>query len=81
MATLDQARAAKSKVFDLCRARARVVGVGIAKVSDGYGLKVNLEEPPLPGVVLPAVVDDVPVRVTVVGKVRKQSPGERKNYT
>ncbi len=72
VATLQEARAAKRKAFEVCNALARVVGVGIAPLEDGYALKVNLEEPLPVGVSLPGSIDGVPLRVEVVGKIIKQ---------
>ncbi len=62
----QKARAAK--VFGLV---GEVVGVGITRVNDGYGLKVNLRENPGPGVQVPQDVNGVPVRVEVTGPIRK----------
>lgn len=71
LVTLDQARAAKEAAKAAVASVATVVGVGITRVGDGYGVKVNLESVPA-GAVLPASVNGVPVRVEVVGPVRKQ---------
>jgi hypothetical protein len=70
--TLDEARAAKAAALKAFSAIGRVVGVGITRVGDGYGVKVNLQEQPKPGVALPEQVDGVAVRVDVVGAIRKQ---------
>jgi hypothetical protein len=69
--TLEQARAAKPRVLDLFGRLVPVVGVGVTRVDGGYGVKVNLQTPPPPDVTLPADVDGVPVRVEVVGTIRK----------
>jgi hypothetical protein len=69
--TLEEARAAKQKAYEAFRACAKVAGVGISRIAGGYGVKVNLEEPAPEGVVLPDSIDGVPVRVEVVGKIRK----------
>jgi hypothetical protein len=72
--TLAQARAAKSKATALFSALAPVVGVGLTRVGDGYGLKVNLERAPIKP--LPPDVDGVPVRVEIVGRIgKRQTPG------
>ncbi|MGH2703814.1 MAG: hypothetical protein ACRDJ4_01575 [Actinomycetota bacterium] len=46
-------------------------GVGLTRLGDGFGIKVNLtqrdEERPIPD-----QVDGVPVRVETVGTIRKQ---------
>jgi hypothetical protein len=71
--TLDEARAAKARALDKFRkAKASVVGVGITRIDGGYGVKVNLDVPPAPDTELPDVIDGVPVRVEVVGKIRKR---------
>lgn len=72
--TLEEARAAKDRVRKLCARKADVAGVGITRVGDGFGVKVNLTTAPAEGVELPKVVDGVPIKVEVVGPIRKQSP-------
>jgi hypothetical protein len=49
---------------------APVVGVGVTRIDGGYGVKVNLRAPPPEGQI-PESVDGVPVRVEVVGAIRK----------
>lgn len=69
--TLDQARAAK----DRARAALRhlpVVGVGVTRIGDGYGLKVNLTTAPPADATVPAAIDGVPLRLEVVGTIQKQ---------
>jgi hypothetical protein len=68
--TLDEARAAKPRAFDVFSQLAEVVGVGITRINDGYGVKVNIRSEA--GVPLPGDVDGVPVRIEVVGTIRKQ---------
>lgn len=70
--TLEKARAAKTRALDVFRREATVVGVGITRIDGGYGVKVNLQSPPGPGAKLPESIDDVPVRVEVVGQIRKR---------
>jgi hypothetical protein len=70
--TLDEARAAKGPAQTLFQSLAPVVGVGITRIGDGYGLKVNLQSAPPEGTRLPGEVDGVPVRVEVVGLPKKQ---------
>jgi hypothetical protein len=69
--TLDQARAAKARALEVFGRLAAVVGVGITSIDGGYGVRINLREPPAPGVRLPETIDDVPVEVKVVGPIRK----------
>ncbi|MCI0462795.1 MAG: hypothetical protein L0Z62_38095 [Gemmataceae bacterium] len=70
--TLDEVRATKPRAQAVFESLAAVVGVGITRIGDGYGLKVNLRESPPAGTHLPTEVDGVPVRVEVVGQPRKQ---------
>ena len=66
--TLEEARKAKPRALELFEPLAAVVGVGVTRLGEGYGLKVNLESNPPAGTPLPADVDGVPVRVEVVGR-------------
>lgn len=69
--TLEQARAAKPRAMKSLGSLRTLTGVGITRVGNGYGLKVNLEcDPDAP---LPTDVDGVPVRVEVTGRLRKQT--------
>jgi hypothetical protein len=68
--TLEQARAAKSKAAPLLAALP-VVGIGITRIGDGYGLKVNLSECVADSAV-PEHVDGVPIKTEVVGAIRKR---------
>jgi hypothetical protein len=68
--TLEQARAAKAKAAALLAALP-VVGVGITRIGDGYGLKVNLTESVADNAV-PEHVDGVPIKTEVVGEIRKR---------
>ncbi len=69
---IEKARAAKTRALSVFAGLASVGGVGITRVGDGYGLKVNLTEAPSEGVDLPAEVDGVPVVIEIVGSVTKQ---------
>ena len=44
VASLDQARSAKAEAVKEFSRFGEVVGVGIVKLDDGYGLKVNLKQ-------------------------------------
>jgi len=57
--TLQQARAAKHKAVEMFRGTAAVAGIGITRIENGYGLKVDLERPPESP--LPTDVDGVPL--------------------
>jgi hypothetical protein len=69
---LDQACAAKERAKALFADQASVVGIGITRVGDGYGVKVNLKVPPAAGDDFPDSIDGVPIRIEVVGRIRKQ---------
>ena len=69
---MDKARAAKARAHEVFSKLADVVGVGITTIGSEYGLKVNVSSPPPPSNVLPSEVDGVPVRIEVVGKIRKR---------
>jgi hypothetical protein len=69
--TLDEARAAKAKVLAAFGRDPAVVGVGITRIGEGYGVKLNLEAAPAPDANLPKAVDGVPIRIEVVGTIRK----------
>ena len=69
---LERARAAKEQAKLLFARKASVVGVGINRVAGGFGVKVNLSEPPPPDADLPETIDGVPVCVEVVGVIRKR---------
>ena len=64
--------AAKELAKVLFAQKASVVGVGINRVAGGFGVKVNLSEPAPPDADLPETIDGVPVRVEVVGAIRKR---------
>ncbi len=69
--TLDAARDAKGPALEVFGRLADVAGIGITRFDDGFGLKVNLTQEPEPGVELPQEVNGVPVRIEVVGRLRK----------
>jgi hypothetical protein len=72
-ATLEQARAAKDVALKMFAKLAGEFSVGITPWEDGtYGLKVNLTTPPAPSTKFPTEVNGVPVRVEVVGRIRKR---------
>jgi hypothetical protein len=68
-ATLAQARATKARAVKLLTPLADVVGIGITRVGKGFGLKINLRQPPAAGVKLPKKVDGVPLTIEVVGAI------------
>jgi hypothetical protein len=70
--TLEQARAAKTAALQYFEKLGTVVGAGVTRVDDDYAVKINLREPLADGVDVPAEIDGVPVRVEVVGPIRKR---------
>jgi hypothetical protein len=70
--TLEQARAAKAAALRHFENLGTVVGVGVTRVEGAYAVKVNLSEPPAEGTELPEEIDGVPVRIEVVGTIRKR---------
>ena len=70
--SLDQARTAKPRVRALVHALPEFTGVGITRVGEGYAVKVNLSAPPGAEIDLPVEIDGVPIRVEVVGRIRKR---------
>jgi hypothetical protein len=68
--TFAAARAAKIRVLEVFASLAPIVGVGVTRIGDGYGVKVDLREAPAPGALVPASVDGVPVRVEVMNGVQ-----------
>ncbi len=70
ISTLDEARAAKAEAASVFASLASVVAVGITRIGDGYGLKINLREAST--VALPTEVDGVPILVEVVGPIEKR---------
>lgn len=70
--SLERARAAKARALELFSKFGEVVGVGLTRIGDGYGIKVNLSSPAAREDSLPKEVDGVPVQVEVVGTIRKR---------
>jgi len=61
--------AAKARLNELLGDSPNICGIGIAALSDGFGIKLNLLRPPLPGAI-PNDIDDVPVIIDVVGSIK-----------
>jgi predicted secreted protein len=70
-ASLAKARAAKAKALEIFSRLGDVVGVGLVKLGEGYGVKVNLQSRPKTAAV-PRSVAGVPVTVEVTGPIRKR---------
>lgn len=71
MVDLERAQAAKLRAATLLAEHVAVNGVGVCRVADGYGLRVDLREPCDPAD-LPAQVDGVPVTTRLVGPAAAQ---------
>jgi hypothetical protein len=74
--TLDRARSAKGTAADIFGRLLDVVAVGITRVDGRYALKVNVCRPPPAKLKLPPTIRGVPVRVEVVGRLRKRLPAD-----
>ena len=70
--SLQRARTAKSRALETFSRFGDVVGVGLTKTGDAYGLKVNFRVPPHDPDAVPGEVDGVPVKWEVVGQIRKR---------
>jgi hypothetical protein len=71
-ASIEQARAAKAKALVTFSQEVTIVGIGITRVGEGYGLKINVREAPARSMQLPDSIDGVPVRLEIVGTIGKQ---------
>jgi hypothetical protein len=70
--SLERARAAKAHALELFSRVGEVVGIGLTRIGDEYGLKINLSSAPKGFAPLPSEVDGVRVKVEVVGPIRKR---------
>lgn len=70
--SLERARAAKERTLELFSKLGDVVGIGLTRIDDQYGLKVNLSSARKDLSSLPREVDGVRVKVEVVGTIRKR---------
>ena len=68
--SLERARAAKARALEVFSKLGDVVGVGVTRIDDEYGIKVNLSSAAAGA--LPNEVDGVKVKVEVVGTLRKR---------
>ena len=69
--SIQQARKAKGTLARTLADAKGLVGLGITKVGKDYAVKVNFSTEPQKRV--PNTLAGVPVRVEVVGKIRKRS--------
>jgi len=70
VATLEEARAAKQKAAQVLSGLP-LAGIGITRVGEGFGLKVNLSKRVCVEQ-MPTQMDGVPIIAEVVGEIRKQ---------
>ena len=71
---LTRARVAKSKALELFDSLVGGAAVGLTRQRSGaYSLKVNLTEPPAANVTLPTEIDGIPLKIEIVGPIRKRS--------
>ena len=70
---IERARSAKARIRSFLPRALKVNAVGITQVGDDYAVKINLEEPPRPGLRLPDAIDGVPLVVEVVGRIWKRT--------
>jgi len=68
--SLEQARAAIPQATEAFERLCSVAGVGLVRLGNGYAIKVNLRGEPAPGTILPKTIDDVPIVVEIVGRIR-----------
>jgi hypothetical protein len=71
--TLEQVRAVKPEAQGTFERVAEVAGIGIARMGSGYALKVNLRRAPDAKAALPKEIRGVPVRIEVVGMIKKRA--------
>lgn len=70
---LERARAAKPHAKKLFESLLGEVAIGITRIGDNYGLKVNLTQRPADSTELPTVVNGVPVLFEVTGRIVKRA--------
>ena len=68
--TLEAARAAKEDFRGQLPASLGVSGIGIERLPDGFGLKVNLRRKPKDDAAMPLSHNGVSIRYEVVGTIR-----------
>ncbi len=71
--SLEEARAAKPAAQETFARLGKVTGIGITRSGGGYALKVNLQHNLAAGTEMPKEVQGVPVKVEVVGEVKKRA--------
>jgi hypothetical protein len=66
--SIGEARAAKRALVDQLQGIGQVTGIGITEIENDYAVQVYLREP-VSRNLLPEVVNDIPVKVDVIGPV------------
>ena len=69
---LQRVRAAKPLAEAVLTDLLGKVAIGITRIGDDYGLKVNLASAPSPSIEIPSVVAGVPIRIEVTGSISKR---------
>jgi hypothetical protein len=70
--SLEEVRAAKPHAARKFKKLGALVGVGISRQGNGYGLKINLSRPPRRGQAVPTEIKGVPIEISIVGTIRKR---------
>ena len=67
--SIERARVVKAHVLERFEKVPQVGGVGLIRVGEGYGVKINLSEPLESGQVIPTEFEGVPILIDVIGRV------------
>lgn len=67
--SIERARVAKAHVLERFEKVPQVGGIGLVRVGEGYGVKINLSQPLENGQAIPAEFEGVPILIDVIGKV------------
>jgi hypothetical protein len=67
--SIERARVAKAHVLERFEKVPQVGAVGLIRVGEGYGLKINLSEPLKSGEAIPPEFEGVPILIDVTGRV------------
>ena len=70
---LERVRAAKPEAEKIFRALLGEVSIGITRVGEAYGIKVNLTVEPDQAIELPSSVNGIPVCIEVTGPIKKRT--------
>jgi hypothetical protein len=71
--TLEEAMAAKKAAFRVFERLTKVSGIGVTRSGRGYAVKFNVPEGLPAGMMVPEKIGGVPVRVEVVGPIKKRA--------